>query len=363
MRVAIDLSSAAKPHPTGIGRYQVELVRAMAPMLTHCDRLLPAIRLKRWRGRRHLSSLPGLPHTEGFCLFPGAVDIYHSAAIDRARGVRTLWAVTVHDTATIDAPMLTSPGFAASHGARIRSALARADYVFTVSEFVRERVLELEPSLEPGRVRVTYHGCNHLGLSPEPAPNDKATRTRYGLEGSRYVLFVGRLERRKNPEGLVRAFSAAISANDALLALVGEPGDANVAHAVAESKLGHRVRLIGRVPDDHLGALYRGAAAFAMPSFYEGFGIPVIESMRCGAPALVGARTSLPEIAGDAALMVDPDDTAQIAKGITRLLSDRQLAETSRARGLRRADDFTWEGCARSTLEGYRELLRMGRRQ
>jgi glycosyltransferase involved in cell wall biosynthesis len=130
----------------------------------------------------------------------------------------------------------------------------------------------------------------------------------------------------------------------------------------ADQGLAGRVRLSGYLPDPDLPALLSGALAFVFPSLYEGFGMPVLEAMACGAPVLTSSTSSLPEVAGDAAMLVDPADTDAIAAGIARIVGDPALRADLRERGLARAATFTWDRCARETLAVLRECAALGGR-
>jgi glycosyltransferase involved in cell wall biosynthesis len=143
------------------------------------------------------------------------------------------------------------------------------------------------------------------------------------------------------------------------LAIAGRKGwlTEAIERRARELGAGSRVRFLGYLPDEDLPALLSGATAFAFPSLYEGFGMPVLEAMACGAPVLTANSTSLPEVAGDAALLVDPHDTHAIAAGLRRLVQDAPLRAELRARGLARAAGFTWERCARETLAVLLEAL------
>ena len=167
-----------------------------------------------------------------------------------------------------------------------------------------------------------------------------------------YVLATGTLEPRKNLPRLIEAFTALpedVRAGRQLV-LAGAPGWETAETFVHVARHARMVKTLGYVPDEDLPALYRGAEVFCYPSLYEGFGIPVLEAMCCGTAVLTSGRSSMPEVAGDAARYVDPDDTADIARGLRELLSDPSLRETLVARGLQRARQFTWEGAARTVL-------------
>ncbi|MFQ3661823.1 MAG: glycosyltransferase family 1 protein, partial [Chloroflexaceae bacterium] len=167
-----------------------------------------------------------------------------------------------------------------------------------------------------------------------------------------YFLYIGTIQPRKNLTRLIEAFAHA-GPDDALLVIAGRRGwlSEPIVRRVAELGLTNRVRFPGYVPDADLPALLSGALAFVFPSLYEGFGMPVLEAMACGAPVLTSTTSALPEVAGDAALLVDPCDTDAIAAALRRLAADAPLRASLRARGLVRAADFTWERCARKTLD------------
>jgi len=171
-----------------------------------------------------------------------------------------------------------------------------------------------------------------------------------------YLLTVGTLQPRKNVEGVVQAFEAlARDGAPHQLVVAGARGwrDEALAAKLRRSPAAARVRATGHVDDATLVALYRGAAAFVFPSRGEGFGLPPLEAMACGAPVVCSDRTSLPEVVGDAALLVDPDDAAAVAAALREALEPAR-ADELRARGFARAAQFTWERCAEATVAAYR---------
>jgi glycosyltransferase involved in cell wall biosynthesis len=176
---------------------------------------------------------------------------------------------------------------------------------------------------------------------------------RGGVEGRPYVLGVGTLEPRKNLPRLVEAFASLPTEvrGERVLALAGPPGWETDATIAAARRHADVVRPLGFVPDAELPALYRGADLFAYPSLYEGFGLPVLEAMRCGTPVLTSDRSSLPEVAGDAAVYVDPTDVGSIREGLTRALTDADMRRRLSAAGLERARGFSWARCAAETLD------------
>jgi glycosyltransferase involved in cell wall biosynthesis len=207
----------------------------------------------------------------------------------------------------------------------------------------------------------------HLGLDPEFAPAsagdaaaDAARLAELGLSPG-FLLFVGTFEPRKNVAGLLQAYACLRQQrpDSPPLVLVGRSGwlFEETLRRIQDLKLETAVRRLEDAPDTHLPALYRGASALVLPSHYEGFGFPVLEAMGCGTPAVIADRASLPEIAGDAALQVDPDDHEALAAAIGRVLDDSGLRAELVRRGLDRARAFTWERTARQTLDLYERVL------
>ena len=196
------------------------------------------------------------------------------------------------------------------------------------------------------KITVVYPGRDEPLARVDPAP----VRARYGLAPD-YLLHVGTLQPRKNLARLMEA-AASLRARwpELQLVLAGQPGwqaGPILAQARAHSD---SVRLLDYVPDDDLPGLYSGARAFVFPSLYEGFGFPVLEAMACGTPVVCSNTSSLPEVAGEAALLMDPEDTAALAGAIGRLLEDTALRENLIARGLEQARKFSWERAAQETL-------------
>jgi len=238
----------------------------------------------------------------------------------------------------------------------VRRTVRRAAHVVTPSEFSRRDVIETY-GVSPERVTVTREAAA-LHFRPAAATEIERVRQTYGIRGD-YILAVGSIQPRKNLARLIRAYSALrrrrAEGKLPKLVLVGKKAwlYGETLRAVEREKLGGRVILTGYVSEGDLPALYSGALAFAYPSYFEGFGLPPLEAMQCGTPVVAGDRTSIPEVVGDAGLLVDPFDENAIASALARVIDDADLRATLRERGLRRAKLFDWRETARSTLRAY----------
>jgi glycosyltransferase involved in cell wall biosynthesis len=198
-------------------------------------------------------------------------------------------------------------------------------------------------------------------FKPERAQSARLRLDRLALP-AQYILFVGTFEPRKNITGLLAAFRLLVDrdASAPSLVIAGRRGwlfDETLDHA-RQLGLRERVIFLDAPQDEDMVALYNGAIALVLPSHYEGFGLPVLEAMACGTPTIISNRGSLPEIAGDASLVVDPDDAGALAGALDSVWRDPRLRAALHQKGLARAATFTWERCARETLAAYQSVLR-----
>lgn len=265
--------------------------------------------------------------------------------------------VTVHDTLFLEDPDAFPPAALAFNRAMV-DRLSQADTVIVPSR-TTGNTLALLPN-PPRRIRIVPLGSDIA--APTPDEQDLMLE-RLGVEKP-YVLWTGTLDVRRNPEGVVRGFVHAIEAGvpdaDRLsLYLAGPAGwwSSELAKFVDSRGLSSRVRRIDAQPGPVRAALYAGASLFVFPSLAEGFGLPIIEAMACGAPVVTSNRSSLPEIAGAAAELCDPADAESIGVAIAKVLRDAGLAADLKRLGTLRAAEFTWERTARETLACYREAL------
>ncbi len=237
----------------------------------------------------------------------------------------------------------------------------RADLTFTASESERQELLS-RITMNPARVIAVHHGVDHDRFSPRQDRRDARdeVRARFGIEG-RFVLCVSNFQRKKNTERLVEAFGRLVRVQRGVQLVLAGWHTARfqlVRDLIRQLGLEDDVRVLGHVPDDVLPALYTGADVFALPSLHEGFGIPVLEAMACGTPVLASNVYALPEVCGDAAVLVDPYSVGDIADGLLSILEDPERAATLRGRGLERASQFTWRRSAERHLQAYERLLR-----
>jgi glycosyltransferase involved in cell wall biosynthesis len=270
--------------------------------------------------------------------------------------------VTIHDCIHLLFPQYL-PNRMAFRYARfvMGSAIRNSSIVFTVSEASRADILRFYPSTDPAKVHVVPNAIDaELLVDPGEAERDRV-RERYQIRG-RFVLFAGNVKPHKNLERLIRAFARVRCQEgneDLRLVLIGDDVSryASLRRTADEAGVRQEVRFFGFVPHETLAALYRMATVFAFPSLYEGFGLPPLEAMACGTPVVTSRISSLPEVVGDGALLVDPYNEDDIAQGIARVLDDEDLRARLVERGLVRAASYSWARSVRQIHAGYLKAL------
>jgi glycosyltransferase involved in cell wall biosynthesis len=294
-------------------------------------------------------------------------DVYHSPVYAlpeaRARVRRVRYFLTVYDVIPLLFPQFSSWGGEAwiRH---ILASLGPDDHVLAISEHTRRDLLNACPQIAPEHVRVTPLAADPARFYRcDDAAQVAAVRGRYGVPDAPYVLSVGTLEPRKNIPRLIQSFADLVRSEqvgDLHLVLTGSKGwdyDAIFAEVGRLDGLRERIVFTGYVADADLAALYTGALAFVYPSFYEGFGLPPLEAMQCGTPVITSNTSSLPEVVGDAGVMVDPNDGAALAQAILDLYGDSSRRADLAARATARAAQFTWDRFADQTVGAYRSAL------
>jgi glycosyltransferase involved in cell wall biosynthesis len=271
--------------------------------------------------------------------------------------------VTVHDLIPLILQDYHRSPRAVYYSRLMAWTVSRATAIITVSEHAKRDVMRVL-GVGDDRVTVTYEAAD-ARFSPRGSPNERERLgERYALP-QRYVLYLGGAERRKNLETLVRAWAArrdALRRCDVRLVLVAHlpPPDnlyPDIRRLVRELDLGDDVHVVDRVDEEDKPAVYRNALLFVFPSRYEGFGLTPLEAMASGVPVLCSNATSLPEVTGDAARQLSPDDPAAWGDAMVELLRDDVERDRLREAGLRRAASFSWERTARQTVDVYRSVL------
>jgi glycosyltransferase involved in cell wall biosynthesis len=373
MRTVIDARPALDPRRTGVGHYTVAVLRHV-PVFDPEHRYVAwyldvrgTLQHRRWFSgwapnlRERATRVPtrvfapmsvrtGLPRLEWLA---GRFDVALATNFLPPPTASPGVVLVVHDLAFDHLPE-TAP----HHNARWRRMfdhwLDRAAGVIVPSEATRGDLMRFH-EVDPELVDVIAHGTDADAFRPASPADVDAVRRRYGI-GGRYVLFLGGLEPRKNLEPLVRAFGSL--GDGTWLVIAG--GRVNwapeyedrVERAIAQLPASVRSRIVrtGYVVDEERRALLSGAEILAYPSLYEGFGFPVLEGFAANVPVLTSEVSSLPEVAGEAAVLVDPHDASAIAKGLGELLQDEDLRNVLRAAGTARVASYTWERCARGTV-------------
>jgi glycosyltransferase involved in cell wall biosynthesis len=386
LRIGIDYTSAVRQR-AGIGRYTRNLVRAIAELDRGTEyRLFVA---GGWGEGDGLGALPVNFQVRSIALpdrwlniiwqrmrlpipvqlVTGGVDLFHSPDFVLPPTGRTSSILTVHDLSFLRKPECFVPGFSEYLEGAVTRAVSRAAHILADSESTRRDVIELL-KVPPEQVTVVYPGVEARFRPIRDREVRRQVRSKYNLP-ERFVLGVGTIQPRKNFATLVEAFAGLLAAHedsvsDWHLVLAGERGwmYEETFDAVERWGLGNSVHYLGYVDDPDLPAIYSLATAFAFPTLYEGFGLPVLEAMACGTPVVTADNSSLPEVVGDGGLLVEASDAHQLTASLSRVLSDERLRRRLQLSGLEQSKQFTWSGAAAKVLELYRtiplDLLREG---
>lgn len=380
MRIGVDYTAAAR-QGAGIGRFARELIRhamrmdgeneyrllvagrepvreAYMPPVSKRDRLvrLPISErnlVRIWHRLR-------IPIPVEVAL--GPLDLFHSPDFVLPPVAKATRVLTIHDLSFLRVPECADQRLRWYLTEVVPRSVRRADILLADSESTRRDLIELL-NVPPDRAHVIYGGvdCAFAPVTDESAL--RFVRERYAA-GRPYILSVGTLEPRKNYPALVRAFAAARREANLphVLVIVGKKGwmYESIFSTIEELRLEGSVLLPGFVPDEELPALYSGADLFALPSFYEGFGLPALEAMACGTPVVVSNVSSLPEVVGNAGILVRPTEVDALAGAICQVIGDSVLAQRLSKDGRGQASRFTWEGAARSLLQVYNGAARPG---
>jgi glycosyltransferase involved in cell wall biosynthesis len=268
--------------------------------------------------------------------------------------------VTIHDCIHLMFPQYLPNRLALTYArASIAMAARRATRVLTVSESSKRDILRFV-DVEPSKIDVIYNAYDErFGVEPREEDVERV-RERFQLHDP-FVLYAGNVKPHKNLERLIDAFQVVRKrgVDNLKLVLIGDDISkyAALRRAVHRHQLHQHVRFLGFVPEETLAVMYRLASVFVFPSLYEGFGLPPLEAMASGTPVVTSNLSSLPEVAGDAAVLVDPYDPEAIADGMYRVLTDDMLRYSMRAKGIERARQFSWEQSVRRVHDIYQKVL------
>ena len=368
MKIGIDASRAFEKERTGTEEYSYRLIKSLAMMDTSRHQIflyarknplidfdLPAnFQLKIISTNRFWTQL-GLA-SEMMMNKPDVLFV-PSYAIPQIHPVKTV--VTIHGLEYRYCPECYSLKERLILELNTRSSIKWASKIITPSESTKKDLIEFY-KVDRDKIRVIYHGvekspllrggwgCVKETLQHTPSPSQ---------EGTYSILFIGRLEKRKNLVNLIKAFeifrkSYKLQATSYKLILAGKAGFgfAEIKKAIQDSPFKKDIVLKNYVSEEEKGELYKNTDLFILPSFYEGFGLPVLEAMNYGAPVICSNVSSLPEAAGDAALLIDPNNPEEIAEAMKKVFSDDNLRKKMIEKGFENVKKFSWEKCARKTI-------------
>jgi glycosyltransferase involved in cell wall biosynthesis len=343
VRIALDATYSVDPNPSGIAIYSQELLTGLTRSYPD-NAFLFCYRWKQWRRSRGSA---GASNVHRRLLQPPLptfrADLFHglNQRVDRRPARKVV--STFHDLFVLTGDY-SSPEFRARFSRQARAAADNSDMIIAVSAFTADQVADLL-GVERSRIRVVPHGVNF----PE-APNSAKRES--------IILSVGALQLRKNTIGLVQAFERLPA--PWRLVLAGSPTGYRaheVLSRIQASPQRDRIQVTGYLRRDELDRLYRRACIFAFPSLDEGFGIPILEAMAYGTPVVTSNRSALPEVAGDAALLVNPAHTEEIEAALRQLIEDEDLRHRLSNAGQTRAALYSWDGAVQKTHAVYQELV------
>ena len=342
--IALDATYSIGDTLSGVGLYSREILMGLAGAhpevrFDFCYRPHRYLRARRAglprNARRRLLAEP---------LGPRGADLFHGLNQRLPRISMRRAVATFHDLFVMTG-VYSTPEFRARFTAQARDAAERADAVIAVSEFTRNQVVSLL-GVDPAKIHVVHHGIRNLAESTG-APSRR----------EKIILNVGAIQKRKNIGRLVEAFETLAPPWQLVLAGSHGFGAGEILARIEDSPARDRIRVTGYVSAGDLAGWYARATVFAFPSLDEGFGMPVLEAMAAGVPVIASNRSALPEVVGDAAVLVDPDDTEALRQALLEVTLNADLCRDLARRGTARARMFTWEKAVLETWDVYRTLF------
>jgi glycosyltransferase involved in cell wall biosynthesis len=257
-------------------------------------------------------------------------------------------------------PETASPTLKAYLDSVVPRSVRRAHHVLADSQATKDDLIELY-GVAPAKITVILSGVDARFQPVEDSSTRAAIRAKYAIGDKPYIFAIGTVQPRKNYARLIQALAQVRAVHDVILVIAGGTGwlEDEMYRILDALNMRDHVRLIGFADDDDLPAFYSEAYCLAFPSLYEGFGLPILEAMACGTPVMTSNISSMPEAAGDAALLVNPADTDEIANALLRLIADTELRAQLIQRGIAQAKRFTWDKSAAQLAGIYDEILRV----
>jgi glycosyltransferase involved in cell wall biosynthesis len=293
-------------------------------------------------------------------VFVGNVDLFHATNFTLPPTLpKTKTIVTVHDLSFVRVPDAASPRLKKYLDVVVPRSVHAANHVIADSQATKDDLIAFY-DLNPNKITVLLSGIDSRYQINKSHESVLTIRKKYGVPNTAYLFSVGTIQPRKNYSRVIHALQILRNKGYELdFVIAGGKGwlEDEMYQTIAETGLREHIHLIGFADDEDLPTLYSGAACVTFPSLYEGFGFPVLEGMACGTPVVTSNVSSLPEVAGDAALLVDPHDVDAIADAIRRILDDSALRKTLIERGIAQAAKFTWEDSARQLCQIYKNVL------
>lgn len=368
MRVGID-ARLNYHQPAGISRYTTHLIEELAQL----DRETAYTIFQHRKQRNPLANAPNFQRRTLFTpvhrrveqlmlaaeLSFHSLDLLHSTDFIPPLYSSIPSVITVHDLAFLHWPHFLTETHAAYYS-QIDRAVRHAQHIIVPSESTKSDVVG-QLGASPKKISVIHEAAAPIYRPLDKAKCRAAMQAKYGIP-EKYIFFVSTIEPRKNIGGLLDAFHHLrkyYNVEDTGLVLAGKPGwlYEEVYRKVEQLDLEQSTFFVGRVPEEDLHQLFVGSGCHVHPAFYEGFGLSPLEAMACGTPTIVSNTSSMPEVIGDAGLIVDPSDREEIAVAIHRLLTDDDLHQELCQKGLQRASVFSWSRAAAETLEVYRMVF------
>ncbi len=370
MKIGIDGRAAKWYRGTGIGTYTYQLIKSLSSIDDINDYLIFMPKgLKTELSLAHNFTFADISAGCSFnfwdevnipnILSDKGIDIYHvpqnGVGLSLEKACPSI--ITLHDVIPYRLPETVSKRYIKIFSENIPSIVEACEGIITVSNFSKQDIMKAFNYTED-KIQVTYLAAESIYKPMDKTFSKAFLKRKYALE-NKYILYVGGFSPRKNISGLIRAYSIFADKYNVKLVIAGTRGKSyeDYLELVQNLKITDKVVFPGFIPTQDLPFFYSGAEVFVYPSFYEGFGLPPVEAMACGTPVISSNVTSMPEIIGDAGILVDPKDVIELSKAIEGVLLDKDLWQRLSKHGIKRAAYFSWKKNAMETLSFYNRIM------